>query len=492
MLGRYRLLERLGAGGMAVVYRAVIEGPKGFSRPFVIKRILPSLARDESFVNMLLTEARVSAMLHHPNIVQVHELGEVEGEYFLAMEYVDGADLSTIIRACKQRSLLPPAEVVAHILAELLSALSYAHSLSDETGLPLEIVHRDVSPSNIMLTSNGGVKLLDFGIAKAANHVRDEHTRTGTLKGKLSYLSPEQAEGLFVDRRTDIFALGIVIHEALVMKRLFRGSDDFQTLRHVREAKVLSPSTLRPGLDRELDAVVMRMLARDADERFASCEDVLVELRPIVHRLHGDAQALKRFLAGLGPMERRNQPVDEADVPIALTPISQIQGTPSRTSGEMRPVTNAVGPPRRGVWVGAGAGALVGAIILAFLLRPPAAEPQRAPSPVAPIAPIAAAAPPQPAPRAKVHLVVLGPTAAEVQLDGRLVGRIPLDVELPRVPASRRVTVLKPGRLPYAQDIAGDDDTMLNVTLRKPAVAPVRRVAVKPHHEDEVKDPFAQ
>ncbi len=246
-LGRYRLLEQIGAGGMAVVFRAVAEGSVG-KQVVVIKRVLPELARDPVFIKMLVAEARLSSRLSHPGIVRMHELGRVGDEYFLAMEHVDGADLVRVLNRSVAAKATLPIPVVCHIARQVALALAYAHDLKDAEGRPLEIVHRDVSPSNIMVTGDGGVKLLDFGVAKAAAHIRDERTRTGTIKGKINYLSPEQADGLAADRRSDVFALGIVLYECLTLKRLFRGDNDLATLRLVRRCEVPPPSQLRAGV----------------------------------------------------------------------------------------------------------------------------------------------------------------------------------------------------------------------------------------------------
>lgn len=303
--GRYRLCEQLGAGGMAVVHRAVADGPWGFARAVVIKRIVHERSHDPTFVNMLACEARLCGLLHHPNIVQVHEFGEVNGEHYLAMELVEGADLTRIIRASLLTRRAMDPGLVCHIVTELAEALAYAHSLTDEEGRPLEIVHRDISPSNIMLTTQGAVKLLDFGIAKAASHIWEEHARSGTFSGKLSYMSPEQAEGLPTDRRSDIFSLGVVFHECLTMKRLFKGETDLETLCLVRRARAPRPSELVRDLDPEIDAVVLKMLAPSPADRYQSCDDVVAALTPLTHRLNVDAGAVRRFVAGLGPIPRR-------------------------------------------------------------------------------------------------------------------------------------------------------------------------------------------
>jgi serine/threonine protein kinase len=297
--GRYRLLDRLGAGGMAEVFRAVLDGPQGLSRTVVLKRILPNLAHDEGFLRLFLDEARISALLHHPAIVQVFDFGAIDGTYFLAMELVEGWTLAQLQQLCKQRLTAVPVADVCYAASELCAALVYAHGLADESGRPLEIVHRDISPSNIMVSKQGGVKLLDFGIARAAEHVRDERTRSGTRKRKLSYMSPEQTSAATVDRRSDIFSLGIVFYEWLTMRRLFKRDGDLETVRAIREEPIVPPSVHHVGIPHELDAVLMRMLARDPRDRYQTCDEILVELVPIVQRLRGHAQTLRAFVGKL-------------------------------------------------------------------------------------------------------------------------------------------------------------------------------------------------
>jgi serine/threonine protein kinase len=306
VFGRYRLLEQLGYGGMARVFRAVVDGPKGFAHELCIKRIRPEHSRNDRFVNMLASEARLCGLLRHPSIVQVHEFGEVEGDYYLAMELVEGHTLITVLRALARSARRMPVGVACHVINELAGALGYAHALADGEGRRLEIVHRDVSPSNIMLGALGTVKLLDFGIAKAAAHLRDEHTTTGTLKGKLGYMSPEQAEGLAVDSRSDLFALGVVFWELLTQRRLFAGNSDLEQLRMVREAKVEPPSRVVSGIDPAVDAVVLKLLARLPDQRYARGEDVMAALTP--HCSH--AALLRQLLAELQPFVQRDSEED--------------------------------------------------------------------------------------------------------------------------------------------------------------------------------------
>jgi serine/threonine protein kinase len=313
--GRYRLVERLGRGGMAEVWRAIVDGPKGFQRQLVIKRIFSDYAKHDRFVNILADEARVSALLHHPAIVQVHELGQVDGEFYVAMELIDGCDLIELLDASLNQGRVLPPGLACHVIAELADGLAYAHALTDAQGRRLDIVHRDVSPSNVMISSLGEVKLVDFGIAKAADHLRGDKTDVGVIKGKIGYLSPEQASGLPYDRRADIFALGVVFWECLACERLFRSGSDLETLRRIRAAQVPPPSTKRPGLDPAVDRVVLGMLARAPEARFQSCDEVVQALAPIKRRLGGSSAALRAFLEELGPIARRgvNPPAPAAD-----------------------------------------------------------------------------------------------------------------------------------------------------------------------------------
>jgi serine/threonine protein kinase len=414
--GRYRLVEQIGVGGMAIVYRAVADGPEGFTRSFVIKRVLPELSQDPNFAKMLVAEARLSALLHHPGIVQVFELGQVDDEFYLAMKYIEGIDLVTLLNRCLKTQRAIPAGLVCFIIHALATALAYAHDLRDDTGEPLHIVHRDISPSNVMVTPTGAVKLLDFGIAKAADRVRDERTRTGKLKGKIGYLSPEQAEGEDeIDKRADIFCLGIVMHECLTMKRLFRADEDLATLKLVRDAKVPPPSSIVPSIDAEVDAVVLKMLARDPKERYAQCEEVAEALAKIVHRCEVDSSHLRRFINDLGPFDRKVKP---------LEPL-----TPSRE----------LAPRRTRLLIG-GAGALLLAVtgIVALAVRSPKPPPPPAPIEAVKPAPAPAPAPPievaKPPPPAPIKVPVRSdPPGAHIFVDGAARGTTPavLEVQVP-------------------------------------------------------------
>src|SRR6266852_2819714 len=254
--GRYELLKRLAGGGMGEVYLARQRGLAGFQKLLVIKTLLPHLCEDEAFIAMFKDEARLCAHLVHPNICQVFEFDEIGGTWFLAMEYLRGEDLRRLERACEQRGTPLPVPLICRIVADAAAGLAFAHSLRDQSGRSYGIVHRDISPQNILVTLDGGVKIIDFGIAKAVG--RSQHTRTGALKGKCGYMSPEQADGATVDARADIFALGVVLHELLTGRRLFKAADDVQTLARVRDCRVPPPSQLEPELPAGLDPIVLK------------------------------------------------------------------------------------------------------------------------------------------------------------------------------------------------------------------------------------------
>ena len=301
--GKYTLFERIGRGGMAEVYKGRIQGPAGFERVFVVKRILPHLSEEPTFIRMFVEEAKLSARLNHPNIVQIFELGNVEGEYFISMEYIRGRDLADTMRAIWKTMGPPRPELVAYVGREACRALAYAHSLTDDSGNPLGMIHRDVSPSNIMLSYEGGVKILDFGIAKALGEA-PETTKSGTMKGKYAYMAPEQTEnGDDVDSRIDIFSCGIVLHEVLTGRRLFKGANDIQTIERVRRCEVPPPSFQNPMCPPELDNVVLKALARNRDDRFATAAEMADALDDVVHASRFQPGHLAQLLHDLFPLE---------------------------------------------------------------------------------------------------------------------------------------------------------------------------------------------
>jgi serine/threonine protein kinase len=389
--GRYRLLERLSAGGMGVVYRALVDRPRLGRQEVALKRMHPWLSSDPKHVEMWQNEARLSAMLHHPSIVRTLEFGEVGGELFMAMEFIDGFDLRTVLKLCKQRRRPMPAGICSYVVAEVAAALAYAHRLTDAAGNSLGIVHRDVSPSNIMLTRGGSVKLVDFGIAKIVGEMSGSHTATGTLKGKCSYMSPEQSWGAPVDRRSDLFTLGIVLYECLVLKRLFKAESEMQTLRMVREAEVVPLSKLML-VDSDLEAVVMKLLAREPDARFGSGDEVAAALAPIAARLGGSATRLSRFVSELAPSRPAGPPFQER-CGVSTTP------TPGTSSpSQPLPSLSSIAGVRARWGLRLALGSALAAVTLAALwlaqTRPVASAPtlDRAPAAAVAIAPTMAPA----------------------------------------------------------------------------------------------------
>jgi TonB family protein len=280
--GQYEVLERIASGGMAELSKAKRTGVEGFQKIVAIKKILPHLADDEEFITMFADEAKLAAQLNHPNIIHIYDLGKIQaGGYFIAMEYVDGRDLRAILKAGRDLGLPLPVPLAVYVASKVASALDYAHRRRDAEGHDLNIVHRDVSPQNILISYEGDIKLCDFGIAKAAR--KASQTQSGALKGKLQYMSPEQAWGKPIDRRSDLFSLGIVLHEMLTGERLFQGDTDIAILEKVRNADVAPPSRSNAEVPRNLDAIAQKALARDPDDRYANASDMLRDLESVLY-----------------------------------------------------------------------------------------------------------------------------------------------------------------------------------------------------------------
>ena len=270
---RYKVTERIDAGGMAEVFRGVAESLQGFKKNVAIKRILPHLTKNKKFISMFLDEAKLSLHLQHANIVGVFDIGVAPpdgnnpGAYFIVMEFVDGSHLKGVIESLRRQGKRMRVAHTLYLMMEVCKGLAYAHDVGDaETGRPLGIVHRDISPPNILLSKNGEVKLVDFGLAKATSQL--EHTDPGVVKGKFSYLSPEAASGKDVDRRADIFAVGVLLYELLTGKRLFYGESDYQTVELVRACRVPSLTAQNDEVDADLEAVVRKALAKDVEQRY--------------------------------------------------------------------------------------------------------------------------------------------------------------------------------------------------------------------------------
>jgi len=270
---RYTITERLDQGGMAEVFRGVAESIQGFKKAVAIKRILPSLTKNQKFVSMFLDEAKLSLYLQHANIVQVFDIGQADSAYFLVMEYVNGCNLKHLFDRLRHRNKRIEVAHAIYIVLECCKALNYAHNCENpENNEPLHIVHRDISPPNILLSKMGEVKLVDFGLAKANSQI--ESTDPGVVKGKFSYLSPEAASGVEVDKRADIFAVGIILWEMFTGRRLFYGETDYQTVELVRQARIPSIAALNSEIEPELEGIVRKALERDPRDRYQEAADL--------------------------------------------------------------------------------------------------------------------------------------------------------------------------------------------------------------------------
>jgi serine/threonine-protein kinase len=307
---RYRITDKIDAGGMAEVYRGVAESAVGgLKKAVAIKRILPNLTKNKKFVSMFLDEARVSMHLQHANIVGVFDIGIADTAYFIVMEYVDGANMKTLIESIRRQGHRMSVAHTLYLMMEVCKGLQYAHDATDpETGRELGIVHRDISPPNILVSKRGEVKLVDFGLAKATSQL--ESTDPGVVKGKFSYLSPEAASGKDVDRRADIFAVGILLYELLTSKRLFYGETDYQTVELVRQAKVPPISTQNAEVTPELEQIVRKTLARDLNQRFQTAGDLQDALAQFLfsQRLKVTSRDIEQLVQSCLREKQRHQP----------------------------------------------------------------------------------------------------------------------------------------------------------------------------------------
>jgi serine/threonine protein kinase len=281
LFGKYYLLERINVGGMAEVFKAKAIGVEGFERLVAVKRILPNIAEDEEFIEMFVDEAKIAVQLTHANIAQIFDLGKVGDSYFIALEYVHGKDLRAIFNRARNRGEPVPLSMACFTIMKICEALDYAHNKKDPTGRPLNFVHRDVSPQNMLISYDGDVKVVDFGIAKAAG--KASRTRAGILKGKFGYMSPEQVKGMDIDRRSDVFGVGICLYELLTGERLFAGESDFATVEKVRKVDIMPPSTYNRRIPEELEQIVLKALAGEVDERYQTAMELHEDLESFTY-----------------------------------------------------------------------------------------------------------------------------------------------------------------------------------------------------------------
>jgi len=306
---KYDLLRKLGEGGMAEIFLARQRGLGGFQKELVIKRIHRALAKNEGYVELFLDEARIAANLNHPNIVHIYDIGKAYGTYYIAMEYIHGVDLMDICRrGIREQKFLPLPHAV-QIISQVSEGLYFAHTFRDEYGQPLEIVHRDISPSNILVSFGGLAKLVDFGIAKAATQVHDD---AGKVMGKINYMAPEQIRGEPVDARSDLFALGVVLYEICVGRRLFRGSAE-EVAKKVLEEPVPPPSLVREDFPTDLEVIVMRLLEKKPENRYQDAEELHQDLEEYLAETGARAGRgrLSRYLVDLYDLDGVPLDVDE-------------------------------------------------------------------------------------------------------------------------------------------------------------------------------------
>jgi TonB family protein len=325
--GQYMIEEHIATGGMADVYKARMMGMEGFQKTVAIKRIISSLTDSDEFVRMFIDEAKLAAQLSHNNIIQIFDLGKVDRSHYIAMEFIEGRDLRSILGECDERGVIMPISLALYITTLLASALDYAHRKRDFENRDLGLVHRDVSPQNVLISFAGDVKLCDFGIAKAAT--KASQTRAGALKGKLQYMSPEQAWGKDIDHRSDIFSLGLVLYEMLTSEKVFAGDSELSVLEQVRDPIIPAPSTKNPDIDAEIDRIVFLALNADREERYQSAQDFQRDLERVLrdHDWSPDRESVAGLLvqfadAGASGTTPVAPPVDTAVVPPPQEPAS--------------------------------------------------------------------------------------------------------------------------------------------------------------------------
>jgi eukaryotic-like serine/threonine-protein kinase len=506
-LGRFEIVGHLATGGMAEILLARAGGPSGFERVAVLKRVLPHLAREPRFVQMFLDEARIAALIRHPNVVQIQELVHERDQLYIVMEYLEGESVAGLLRRLlvQQQSLSPA--LAAHLIAEACSGLHAAHELVDNAGQTLGVVHRDVSPQNIFVTYGGAVKVLDFGIAVARDRL--SKTETGQLKGKFEYMAPEQCRGKPLDRRADVFALGAVLYECSLRRRLFKRENQLLTLKAITAEAIPAPTAIDPSYPAELERVVLRALARSRSERYQSAaelrRDLIAVSRGLEPQLVGD-DALRSLMQGLfadriqskRDMLRRvrdgstitSLPAAESDDAVEIPSLA------SHAPEDHESSTTLVTPyeigqrslplPRR--WRLTALGLLLGIPIVILLWftsrteRAPAmvepagsavaSNPSAAPSPV-PLAP-SSTAPEQ------IVLNLQAEPAARVAISGLEVGTTPLSVPLPKSATPTTVTFSQRGYRELVREFVPLSSGALRVKLSPERASVARKAGRKP------------
>ncbi len=375
--GKYLILDKIATGGMAELFRAKITSVEGFEKLVAIKKILPNLTQDSNLVDMFIDEAKLAAMLTHQNIVQIYDLGSMEGAYFIAMEYIHGKDLRVVSNKSKEKGLPLPLEYAIYITSRICSGLDYSHNLKDFQGNPLKLIHRDISPQNILVTYEGDVKIVDFGIAKAARKTAD--TREGLIKGKVAYMSPEQAAGKTIDHRSDIFSTGILLYEMITGVRMFEG-DDVKILDKVRKADFQKAETIVSDLPAEVTEILRRALAKAPSRRYKSCVAMLADLEECLSSftVRPRAEGLSHYMKALFAEEIAAEAAALLKIEAEVFSLKEEGATDGKTKTlhilehiEPVPTTKTTpAPSTHRLWLGTWAVAMVAAaIVLAVLFK---------------------------------------------------------------------------------------------------------------------------
>jgi serine/threonine protein kinase len=446
-LGKYLLLEKLATGGMAQLYRGKIVGVQGFEKIIAIKQILPHLTTEKELVDAFIDEAKLAALLNHQNVVQIYDFGKLEDSYFIAMEYLFGKDLRATLAKSRGKEIALGIQNALYVASRICAGLDYAHKLKDFQGKALNIIHRDISPQNIFVTYEGEVKILDFGIAKAAS--QSTITQLGMIKGKVAYMSPEQAAGNPIDHRSDIFSAGILLYEMLSGKRMFQG-DTMQILAKVRKAEFDPPEAALPGLPVTLYRVLHQALAKEPSERYQTCGEFLADLEECMVGLEirPSSRALGLYMKELfieeisaeGEVMREAVTAgaaQESESPVAVTPAANAKPEP-RVSV---PVPPTVRPKSKTPVVAGVAGAVAIAVLLmGYFLLAKAPSPALAPSKEVSEKAVSVAppAPPAAAPAAKE------PTAEPVKPAGAGAPSAPAEAAKALIEKARQVAEGKP------------------------------------------------
>jgi serine/threonine protein kinase len=409
--GKYQLLEKIAVGGMAEIYKAKYFGAAGFEKVMVMKQILPQYAQDPDFIKMFIDEAKIAVSLSHGNIVPVYELGKTDGVYFIAMEYIDGKNLGEILERSAKSKKPMPTQIALHVTMEICKGLDYAHRKAGADGASLHIIHRDISPQNILVSYDGDVKIVDFGIAKAI--YSSQTTKAGVIKGKFGYMSPEQARGQPLDSRSDLFSSGILLFEMLTGARLFSTDSEVETLENVKMAKVPSPSRLNPRIPPMLDKIVFKALAKEPDDRYQSADDLQKALAKFLYSQGWEVSTntLAKFMGDVFPHDERKPEESSGGRDTDQIATSTSPSASAKANGKEPPMTEREDPTRRVPLEQIGAAKATPA-------APPPPPAARVPTPsAAPMAAVSAAAPMAavaPTPSRKAPLV--GPPELEAAL----------------------------------------------------------------------------